>query len=160
MVSGEKDGTIRIFDLKTKFQLHCLQNAHNGIKISLLLYMAYPFFSIAEIRSVDISYDNNFLVSGSKDKSIRLYDLKINQFIDHLIDAHIGFLILILQLNTDKDEINSVKITNDNKFIVSASKDKSIKVFSLQKKQETYQFLDVHEGIVIQTLLLLTESTS
>jgi len=37
-------------------------------------------------------------------------------------------------------------ISQDCKFIVSASKDKSIKIFDVQTKQQVHNFQEVHQG--------------
>jgi len=39
-----------------------------------------------------------------------------------------------------------VTISHDNKYIVSASSDKTIKVFDLTTQKELYSFIDVHVG--------------
>ncbi len=42
--------------------------------------------------------------------------------------------------------ISSVAVTPDGKFIVSASYDKSIKLFDLTTKKQVHHFKDVHKG--------------
>ena len=37
-------------------------------------------------------------------------------------------------------------MTPDGRFIVSGSKDKSIKIFDLEKLQEVHHFKNIHEG--------------
>lgn len=46
-----------------------------------------------------------------------------------------------------KDVISSVVISKDNKFLVSSSWDKSIKVFDFDTKHEIYHFKDAHDGL-------------
>jgi len=36
--------------------------------------------------------------------------------------------------------------TNDERFIISGSGDKSIKIFDILTKQQIYHFVDAHEG--------------
>jgi len=42
--------------------------------------------------------------------------------------------------------IASVTVTPDNKYIISGSYDKSIKVFDIQTKQQVHHFENVHKG--------------
>jgi len=44
-----------------------------------------------------------------------------------------------------------VAITPNNKFVISASKDKSIKVFDLETKEEVHHFKDAHASIDIKS---------
>jgi len=39
-----------------------------------------------------------------------------------------------------------VAISNDNKYIISGSEDKTIKIFDLETKQEVYHFKKAHES--------------
>jgi len=41
----------------------------------------------------------------------------------------------------------SVVFSHDNKYIVSGSEDRSIKVFDLQTRRELHHLKDVHSGI-------------
>ena len=50
-------------------------------------------------------------------------------------------LVLLFALGV----IRSVAISNDGKFIVSASEDKSIKIFDIQAKDQVHHFVDIHD---------------
>jgi len=50
------------------------------------------------------------------------------------------------------DWIWSVSISSDNKYIVSGSEDKSIKIFDVENKTELYHFENAHDGKLIQML--------
>ena len=50
----------------------------------------------------------------------------------------------------------SVAVSSDNRFIVSGSSDKSIKVFDLQTKQQLHHFADAHQGTIILSFLSST----
>ena len=49
---------------------------------------------IGYVRSVAVSSDNRFIVSGSDDKSIKVFDLQTKQQMHHFADAHISTIIL------------------------------------------------------------------
>ena len=51
-----------------------------------------------------------------------------------------------LRLNTIPDEVFTVAITQDSKYIISGSGDKCINVFDIQAKQQMYHIVDAHEG--------------
>ena len=44
------------------------------------------------------------------------------------------------------DLISSVVVTSDNKLLVSASYDRSIKIFNMDTKEEFCRFIEVHKG--------------
>lgn len=44
------------------------------------------------------------------------------------------------------DPVHSVVVTSDNKYLISGSSDRSIKVFDLNTKQEIYHFKNAHKG--------------
>lgn len=52
-------------------------------------------------------------------------------------------------MNSFKDEVSAVSVSNDNKFIISGSKDKSVKIFDAQEKSEIYHFTDLHAGTLM-----------
>ncbi len=61
------------------------------------------------MKSVAISSDNKFIVSGNRDKTIRVWERESGSQIQELIGHDF--------------DVNSVAISSDNKFIVSGSND-------------------------------------
>jgi len=47
------------------------------------------------------------------------------------------------------DGVTSVAVTSDNRYVISGSWDKSIKVFDLQTKQQVHHFENAHDRIEI-----------
>ncbi len=80
-----------------------------------------------------ITSDNKYIVSGSGDKSIKIFDVATKQQVYHFIDAHEG-------------RIRSIALSSDNKYLFSGSTDCSIKVFDLQTKQQVHHFQQAHAG--------------
>jgi len=65
-----------------------------------------------------MSPDGRYIISGSKDKSIRVFDIQTKQQIHRFKDAN-------------DDEILSVAVSNDGQYIIAASKNKTIKCLKL-----------------------------
>jgi WD40 repeat protein len=71
----------------------------------------------AQVNSVAISFDGATIVSGSKDKTIKIWDLATGKLL-HTLTGH-------------SDEVNSIAISSDGKTIVSGSRDKTIKIWDI-----------------------------
>jgi WD40 repeat protein len=71
-----------------------------------------------EITSFVISPDSQILASGSKDKTIKLWNLKTGQLI-HTLNKHL-------------DAITALVISSDGELLASGSKDKTIKLWNLK----------------------------
>ena len=110
-----------------------------------------------EINSVAVSRDNRFIVSGSHDKSIKVFDLQTKQQLHHFARAHTSTIILSFFLSfllprhssSFIEGVTSVAVSSDNRFIVSGSYDNTIKVFDLQTKQQLHHFADAHTSTII-----------
>ena len=77
--------------------------------------------------------------------SIKLFDIETYQEIGHFPNTHQGSSRYIIQShNFYLDIIVSIVISSDNSFIVTGSRDKSIKIFNLKNKQETHCFPNAH----------------
>ena len=119
-----------MIDLETKQLIYSFEAAHSGMASAPHVELNSV---IDPIYAVAISSDNRTIVSGSTDKSIKMFDIKTKNQLYYFKDIHAG-------------RINALAISNNNKFIVSGSADKTIKVFDLQTKQELYHFNDIHSG--------------
>ena len=76
------------------------------------------------VTTLAITSDNKYIISGSSDRTVRIWDLQEKK------------QKAILRGHTD--EIVTVVVTSDNKFIVSASNDKTLIIWNIQeKKMET-----------------------
>jgi len=102
------------------------------IKVPLSPFLLFLIF-LDEITTVVVSHNNRFIISGSDDRSIKVYDYEARESYHRFTDAHNG-------------RIYSIVVSSDNQFIFTGSEDSSIKMFDLVKKQEFYKFKWAHEG--------------
>ena len=76
----------------------------------------------AVVTSVVVTKDNKYVISGSWDNTIRIWNFR-------------KYTRNVLQGNTS---VFSLAVTSDNKYIISGSYDKTIKLWNfLEKRQET-----------------------
>ena len=124
--------------------------------IHLSISYAEVIIYLAFVTVVAFSYDDKLVVSASQDKCIRVFDFEQKQLLYTLEDAHKGILtpnpiIDIL------DWINSIALSRNTAFMVSASKDKSMKIYDINARQQLHHFENAHQGNV--TLALFSELT-
>ena len=80
--------------------------------------------------------ENQYLLSGSEDKTINIYSLERRELLNKIELAHEG-------------PITSIGVTNDNRFIISGSTDRSISYSDILKKELIHRYENVHDGILI-----------
>ena len=76
------------------------------------------------VYCIAVTMDNKYIISGSVDKTIRIWDLQ-NKIQDCILRGHSA-------------EVKSVAVTRDSKFIVSGSFDTTIRIWDLQNKMQTH----------------------
>lgn len=115
--SGSKDCNIIHWDIETGQKISKIKgikkNKHNSSKITKNIISD-------EILSICVSNDNRVLAAGGRDKIIRLYDVRNNEFIDSFQGHH--------------QSISSLKFTDDNKTLYSGSEDGTIKSWNVVDK--------------------------
>lgn len=84
-------------------------------------------------KCITLSNNNSFIVTGSYDNTIKIWDIYNHECIKTL-KGHTNY-------------INSVKVSADNKFIVSGSADKTAKIWDLEMG-ECISTLIGHSGII------------
>ena len=158
IVSGSEDNSIKVFDMQTKQQLHHFADAHQGTIILSFFTFFYPPLILFHRSStvscgVERQQVHRFGVLRQVDQGVRsadqaataplcrcTYQYHHSFFLSFLLSRHSSSFIVA---------VRSVAVSSDNRFIVSGSHDKSIKVFDLQTKQQLHHFVDAHQGTII-----------
>ena len=97
---------------------------------SFILLLQIP---LGPIYVMSMSPDGQFVVSGSQERTIKIFDLQKKQLVHLFKFAH-------------EDAITSITVSPNGRFIVSGSQDRSIKIFDVENKEEVYNFKEAHEG--------------
>ena len=76
------------------------------------------------VRTVAVTRDNKYIISGSEDKTIRIWNL-LEKRQETVLQGHLN-------------GVDSVAVTSDNKYIVSGSFDNTIRIRKLWIKTKTF----------------------
>ena len=72
------------------------------------------------VKSIAVTSDKKFVVSGSADKTVRIWNV-LDKRQESVLEGH-------------TDSVLSVAVTCDNKFVVSGSADKTVRVWNFFEK--------------------------
>ena len=114
-------------------------NFENGqIEAMNILKLSPSYISghLDTITSVAVTSDQKYVVSGSLDKTIGMWDIAEKKLLYRFEKAH-------------SDSIMTIAVTIDMTFIVSGSNDKTIAVWDLEEKKLHHLFKDAHSGNII-----------
>lgn len=102
------------------------------------------------VVSLSFSRDGNWLVSGSKDKTIRIWNMLRNT-LKAVITGHTNHLV-------------SICISQDSKWIVSASKDQEVRLWSLSNIPQVSVLIGRHPDVTFvfirNNMQILSEDSS
>ena len=104
-----------------------------------------------KITSIATLPDKKSIISGAEDKIIKIFDIKAQKFIQQFDSTHTGIFLPLedpLTIIPKKGAVTALAATSDSRFIISASTDKSIKMFDFNNKQQVHSFENIHEGIL------------
>lgn len=92
------------------------------------------------VVSIDVSADSNYVATGSKDKSIKIWDLKTGREVRSLLGHEMT--------------VNSVRFTPDGKQLISGSNDKTVRVWDVVtgKSLETITTTDYIINVAVDPL--------
>lgn len=119
LVSGSRDRTLRIWDLDTQRLLREPLEGHTGSVLCL---------------QFDDQKEEDLIVSGSSDESVILWQFSTGRMLKRLAGAH-------------KESVLNLKF--DKRFLVTCSKDKTIKIWNRQELRigdRNYPVKGVHHG--------------
>ncbi|KAI0479137.1 WD40 repeat-like protein [Xylariaceae sp. FL0804] len=102
LVSGSRDRTLRIWNLRTRRLLRKPLTGHNGSVLCL---------------QFDSDPQEDLIVSGSSDSNVILWKFSTGEILQRIFNAH-------------RESVLNVKF--DKRILVTCSKDKSIKIFNRQ----------------------------
>lgn len=105
LIVGLKNGDLKLIDLSTSEILHHVENAHED-----------------SIWSIEISSDGQKILTGSSDKCIKYWEVKVNTLENKLNLNHTK----TLELN---ESIISLKISPDDKYLSASLMDNTVKIF-------------------------------
>ena len=83
------------------------------------------------VNSVAVTGDGKYIISGSEDKTIAVWDIANKTLLHRFKEAH-------------SDRILSVAVTGDDKYIISGSEDQTIGVWDIANKTLLHRFEEVH----------------
>ena len=78
-----------------------------------------------------VTGDDKYIISGSGDKTIGVWDIANKTFLHRFEQAH-------------SKAITSVAVTGDDKYIISGSEDKTIAVWDIANKTLLHRFEQAH----------------
>ena len=131
IITSSKDNTIRIWNVN-----YTKENKFGSVKCIGILKGHSESVNCSDIYMKK----NNFLISGCKDGSIKLWD--ISQIImkkDNNIDGNFHIIEIKESLSSKvahDNEINAIKFSPNGKMLASASYDKTIKLFELSNNND------------------------
>ncbi|ODV83361.1 hypothetical protein CANARDRAFT_203372 [[Candida] arabinofermentans NRRL YB-2248] len=115
VVLGTKEGTLSLVDLASSSIVHSIDDAHDS----------------KAIWSIEITPDGKGILTGSADKTVKFWSIKVEQeLVPGTANKYVNNLTLdhtkTLDLN---DDVLSVKVSPDTKFLAVSLLDNTVKVF-------------------------------
>lgn len=92
-----------------------------------------------------MSAGNELIVSGSRDKSVKIFSMETKEMLHYFQNAH-NSIINPFTLSLPIDSVTSVAVSANGRLVVSGSSDRSIRAFKIEHREETYHTQEVHSG--------------
>ncbi|EAU84060.2 nuclear distribution protein nudF [Coprinopsis cinerea okayama7 len=145
IMTGSRDRTIKVWSLKTGQVLGTFQGVHTGSVLCLKFERDWDRHG-KEARSLSGSLENHkgMLVSGSSDCTICVWDIELGDIVPGTSDREVKAEVRELLKGHEGGVLD---IRMDEKWIVSCSKDASIRVWD-RNTLESVRILRGHEGPV------------
>ena len=130
IITSSKDNTIRIWKIDYKNE-----NKFDSIRCICVLKGHSEAVNCSDIYMKKI----NYLISGCKDGSIKLWDIKQIKEHNYNIDENLDIIEIKESLSSKvvhDNEINAIKFSPNGKMLASASYDKTIKLFEVTNNND------------------------
>ena len=75
-----------------------------------------------------------------------MINVQTKELLHHFTDAHTGKNNALIYLILFTGDVLSLALSGDDKLMFSGSKDRSIKIFDIETKQQLHQFENLHMG--------------
>lgn len=136
LASGGHDKTVRIWDLAKGEVIHVLREHTHHVECLAFSPSTLSVLETSEGQTIKgkESVPGNFLVSGSRDKTIKVWEMATGQCVMTLV-GHDNW-------------VRGVDFHPSGKFIISVSDDKTIKIWDLQQGRATKTISDAHAHFV------------
>ena len=134
IVSGSRDLTIRIWNISDLLSPLRNSKGFDSINNHEKVLKGHKGF----IRSVAVSRDSKYIVSGSTDHTVKIWN--------------IAEMREEFSLPGHSNSVNSVDITDDFTFIVSGSSDHTLILWSVVERRKDYTF-NGHKGPVLSVVV-------
>ncbi|NMF65537.1 beta-propeller domain-containing protein [Brasilonema octagenarum] len=151
-----------------------------GLFLYLIGKIILLFIESSEVISLTVTTDGKRIVTGCKDKSIKIWNIKNKKQIftlrghsesvtavaitlngKYLVSASEDKTLKVWNLETEKEcftltghsaSVNTLAVTPDDKWIISGSDDKTIKVWDLENRKEIFNFRGHNKSISTVTV--------
>ena len=131
-VSGSRDDTLKVWDISMEFILSSAEGFNAGSErgTELATHQDHAY----RVNAVAVTLDSRRAVSGSQDKTLKVWDLER------------GTELATLQGHTDS--VNAVAVTPDGKRAISGSGDNTLKVWDLERGAELSTMRGHSESVI------------
>ena len=137
-ISGDSDGTIKVWNLKTAELLYSLQ--HQTWSLENNSRSRFQDGHTDFVNALAITRDGGRLVSGSRDRTIKLWNLET------------GSRHLVYSLEGHAGSVESVALTLDKHLIVSGSADRTVKLWEIESGRLLHSLEGHLKGVNVVTV--------
>jgi len=145
---ASKKGTIKMFDLTTKELVYQFTDVHQGFFHGILRF--YKGF-VDDIVAITVTPNNRYMISGSRDESVKLFDLQTKQFVHHFTKEH-------------EYDASSIGVTKNSRYFIIGCGSNEIRVFDIERRELVQIYKKTCErgvacfGVVHDGKILITAS--
>jgi len=104
-------------------------------------------FQIDQQKMLAFSRSDKYIASPTGDLDILVYDTETRKVHCEIKQAHQSNFSNKIPPSTIIEKIRCLQISNDDKYVISSSNDRCIKVFSVQTQELVHNFENIHKSI-------------